>query len=194
MLTDFIRLRLWCEHALHLQGTARQYFDPNVLIVPASNPQTKRCQPLAERARWLVAELHLPALGAEPILLTQEQAGCRCVRVAGTFKRDVPASRPTSEFWIAPPAIQEHAFCGGVKVEGPFQEWALPSAFARKVTCLDRLGVRLLIRVPEDTVCTTAWVQLLMKVRDVLPSRVILARILKVLEPTGRAACCPLRV
>ena len=32
------------------------------------------------------------------------------------------------------------------------------------------------------------------RVRDVLPGRVILARILKAPEPTGRAACCPLRV
>ena len=31
------------------------------------------------------------------------------------------------------------------------------------------------------------------RVRDVLPGQVIFVRILKAPEPTGRAACCPLR-
>ena len=54
-------------------------------IVPASGLQ-RRSLPLAERVPWIVAKLHLPALGAELIVLTREQADCTGVKVEGSFK------------------------------------------------------------------------------------------------------------
>ena len=55
------------------------------VIVLASGPQ-ERIYFLPKELEEKVARLHMPALGAEPIVLTQEQADCTGVKVEGSFK------------------------------------------------------------------------------------------------------------
>ena len=62
------------------------------VIVPASSPQNN-VHLLPNELSMDSGEIAPSALGAELILLAQEQADCRCVRVGASFKRYVPASR-----------------------------------------------------------------------------------------------------
>ena len=60
-------------------------------LLEGLHSQQKRSQPLAERDRWMVPNLHLHAIGAALDVPTQEQADYSCVKFEGPFKATLVA-------------------------------------------------------------------------------------------------------